>query len=124
MSHTHAHDGPHSHAHDHSHDHVSAVAAEHGHTHEIYNGPGSYLGREMPIVEGRDWRERAFTIGIGGLVCHASFIILAFITSVLYQSPVMTCQGPMVAEHTDVHVVQAIDRQQSCLVQSLTETDR
>ena len=43
-------------------------AQEHGHSHEILDGPGSYLGREMPIVEGRDWSERAFTIGIGGYV--------------------------------------------------------
>ncbi len=54
----------------HSHEHGGAshshVGADHGHTHEILDGPGSYLGREMPIVEGRDWRERAFTVGIGG----------------------------------------------------------
>lgn len=50
------HDG---HSHDgHSHDH--------GHSHEILDGPGSYLAREPPIIEGRDWSERAFTIGIGG----------------------------------------------------------
>ncbi len=65
MSHTHSHDGVAGHSHDsHSHDDVSA--AEHGHSHEVLDGPGSFLGREMPIVEGRDWRERAFTIGIGG----------------------------------------------------------
>lgn len=59
MSHTH--DG---HSHDaHSHDgHVQ----DHGHSHEILDGPGSYLAREPPIIEGRDWSERAFTIGIGG----------------------------------------------------------
>ena len=52
----------------HSHDGVSHSHAgtEHGHSHEILDGPGSFLGREMPINEGRDWRERAFTIGIGG----------------------------------------------------------
>ena len=55
-SHTHDHDSaPHSHP-----------GGDHGHTHEILDGPGSFLGREMPIVEGRDFRERAFTIGIGG----------------------------------------------------------
>ena len=54
---THSHDGlaPHSHA-----------GAEHGHSHEILDGPGSYLGREMPLIEARDWHDRAFTIGIGG----------------------------------------------------------
>jgi len=58
MSHTHAHEGI-SHAH-------HGVAADHGHSHEILDGPGSYLGREMPIIEGRNWAERAFTVGIGG----------------------------------------------------------
>jgi len=54
----HTHDG---HSHDgHTHDH--------GHSHEILDGPGSYLAREPPIIEGRDWSERAFTIGIGGPV--------------------------------------------------------
>ncbi|KAF3052676.1 hypothetical protein E8E11_004393 [Didymella keratinophila] len=58
MSHSHSHDGP-------SHSHA---AADHGHTHEILDGPGSFMGREMPIIEGRDWEDRAFTIGIGGPV--------------------------------------------------------
>jgi len=26
------------------------------------------MGREMPLIEGRDWSERAFTVGIGGPV--------------------------------------------------------
>lgn len=62
MAHTHSHDGVGGHSHD------GFSAAEHGHSHEILDGPGSYLGREMPIVEGRSWPERAFTIGIGGPV--------------------------------------------------------
>lgn len=56
MSHSHSHDGP-------SHSHA---AADHGHTHEILDGPGSFTGREMPIIEGRDWEDRSFTVGIGG----------------------------------------------------------
>jgi len=58
---THSHDGhaPHSHSHE-------LNAAEHGHSHEILDGPGSYTSREMPIIAGRDWNERAFTVGIGG----------------------------------------------------------
>jgi urease accessory protein len=56
-SHSHAHEGL-SHAH--------SGGGDHGHTHEQYNGPGSYMGREPPIIQGRDWNERAFTIGIGG----------------------------------------------------------
>jgi urease accessory protein len=51
---------------DHSHDHHGHGNQEHGHSHEILDGPGSFLGRELPIVDGRDWRERAFTVGIGG----------------------------------------------------------
>jgi len=52
----------------HSHDGNSCDgnAHDHGHSHEILDGPGSYLAREAPIVEGRDWSERAFTVGIGG----------------------------------------------------------
>ncbi|KAF8539906.1 CobW/HypB/UreG, nucleotide-binding domain-containing protein [Trichophaea hybrida] len=59
---------------DHSHDHAQGghshggSAVDHGHSHEILDGPGSYLAREPPIIEGRDWSERAFTIGIGGPV--------------------------------------------------------
>ncbi|CUS13055.1 unnamed protein product [Tuber aestivum] len=60
MSHTHDHSGGHTHSHDH--------ANAHGHEHEILDGPGSYLARELPIVEGRNWEDRAFTIGIGGPV--------------------------------------------------------
>ncbi|KAK8093849.1 urease accessory protein UreG [Apiospora hydei] len=62
MAQTHSHDGVSGHSHE------GISAAEHGHSHEILDGPGSYLGREMPIVEGRTWGERAFTIGIGGPV--------------------------------------------------------
>lgn len=57
----HTHDGiSHAHAHD--------PTNGHGHTHEILDGPGSYLGRELPIVDGRNWTERAYTVGIGGSV--------------------------------------------------------
>ena len=69
---------PHTHSHDDgpSHSHANGSAADHGHTHEILDGPGSYLHREMPIIEGRDWKERAFTIGIGGYVSHTSHTTL------------------------------------------------
>ncbi|KAL8789042.1 MAG: hypothetical protein Q9195_007008 [Heterodermia aff. obscurata] len=59
MSHTH--DGLSAHSH-------SFNAAEHGHSHETLYGPGSFTEREMPLIEGRDWTERAFTVGIGGPV--------------------------------------------------------
>jgi len=42
----------------------------HGNTHEILEGPGSFLHRTMPITDGRDFKERAFTVGIGGLRKH------------------------------------------------------
>ncbi|KAI1923957.1 hypothetical protein LOZ58_002408 [Ophidiomyces ophidiicola] len=58
-----SHAPPHTHTHSHSHAHD---AGSHGHTHEILDGPGSFLNREMPVVDGRDWNDRAFTIGIGG----------------------------------------------------------
>jgi urease accessory protein len=54
-----------SHGHDHSHGNENI---DHGHSHEILTGPGSFTNREPPIVEGRDWNDRAFTIGIGGPV--------------------------------------------------------
>ncbi|KAK4228378.1 CobW/HypB/UreG, nucleotide-binding domain-containing protein [Podospora fimiseda] len=64
MSHLHSHDGVTFHA---SHSH-SSPQIEHGHSHEILDGPGSYLHRELPLTEGRSWSDRAFTIGIGGPV--------------------------------------------------------
>jgi len=59
-SHSHDHIGPHFHSHD--------GAGEHGHTHERLVDAGKYGEREMPEYEGRDWKERGFTIGIGGPV--------------------------------------------------------
>lgn len=61
MASSHSHDGHSGHSHD-------APGADHGHTHEILDGPGSYMGREMPLIEGRNWNDRAFTVGIGGYV--------------------------------------------------------
>lgn len=66
MSHSHDHDHSHGYSHDHDHHSNGTSAVEHGHTHEVLDGPGSYLNRELPLVEGRDFNERAFTIGIGG----------------------------------------------------------
>ncbi|EJD50568.1 urease accessory protein ureG [Auricularia subglabra TFB-10046 SS5] len=60
---------PHLHTHDgvgyHSHDHG---AAEHGHTHEHLDHPGKFAERDLPDYTGRNWKERGFTIGIGGPV--------------------------------------------------------
>ncbi|KAI4201728.1 MAG: hypothetical protein LQ350_003082 [Teloschistes chrysophthalmus] len=63
MAASHTHSGLNAHSHSHEFN-----AAEHGHSHEILDGPGSYTGREMPIITDRDWHERAFTVGIGGPV--------------------------------------------------------
>ena len=63
---THSHEGG-SHTHSHSHN-----GGEHGHSHEIWPNAGSFVNREKPIDVGRDWQERAFTVGIGGYV-PASF---------------------------------------------------
>jgi hypothetical protein len=62
-AHTHSHGGGISHSHG-----GGDAFGGHGHSHEILDGPGSFLSREQPISqhEGRDWKERAFTIGIGG----------------------------------------------------------
>lgn len=64
-----------SHSHEGGTSHSHAAEVDHGHTHEILDGPGSFLGREMPIIEGRDWKERAFTIGIGGYVITTSVVL-------------------------------------------------
>lgn len=61
MAHSHSHDAGIDHSHD---DPFNG----HGHAHDILDGPGSYVNREMPLIEGRDWKDRAFTIGIGGYV--------------------------------------------------------
>lgn len=50
----------HHHGHSHSHDHG------HGHTHEILEHPGHYHEREKTLE--RNYKKRAFTIGIGGPV--------------------------------------------------------
>jgi hypothetical protein len=74
----------HSHSHDHD-GHSHDGARDHGHTHEILDGPGSYMGREMPIIEGRDWSERAFTVGIGGYAPYfQSFSVSASISKFLF----------------------------------------
>jgi urease accessory protein len=63
MAHSHSHDAGLDHSHD---DPFNG----HGHSHDILDGPGSYVNREMPLIEGRDWKDRAFTIGIGGYVLY------------------------------------------------------
>lgn len=52
------------HGHPHSHDHEHTP--EHGHAHEHWAGPGLFREREPRVP--RDYRQRSFTIGIGGPV--------------------------------------------------------
>lgn len=59
MGHHHHHDD-HEHEHEHEHDHP------HGHTHERWGGPGLFRERSPRLP--RSFRERAFTVGIGGPV--------------------------------------------------------
>ena len=47
---------------------MSAAARDHGHTHEAMEHPGKFALRDVPTFEGRNWKERAFTVGIGGPV--------------------------------------------------------
>lgn len=69
-SHDHSHDHSHSHAqHDHSEvpvKQMSAAAIAHGHEHDILDHPGKFSERDLPDYSGRNWVERAFTVGIGG----------------------------------------------------------
>ena len=60
-SHSHEHGDHHHHHGDHHHHH-----GEHGHTHEPMDHPGHFHERE-PSLE-RDFKQRAFTVGIGGPV--------------------------------------------------------
>lgn len=50
----------------HSHGHGDGHG--HGHTHEHLEHPGLYAERANPLWATRDWRSRAFTVGIGGPV--------------------------------------------------------
>jgi urease accessory protein len=56
----------HDHDHEHDQDHDHRVDQDHGHSHERWHSPG--LFRERPPPARRDFRERAFTVGIGGPV--------------------------------------------------------
>lgn len=60
--HHHDHHNDHSVPHEHSHS-----ANEHGHTHEFMSNPGLWTERDK-IVNRSDWKQRAFTVGIGGPV--------------------------------------------------------
>ncbi len=50
----------------HTHDHASTHGHDHDHTHEHWSHPGLFADRESPHA--RNYRTRAFTVGIGGPV--------------------------------------------------------
>jgi urease accessory protein len=74
---THDHDMGHTHDHSHSHDH-----SEHGHTHEVMEHPGSFLNRDKPLH--RNWKERGFTVGIGGPVGSGKTALMLALCQRLY----------------------------------------
>ncbi|OGE50219.1 hypothetical protein PENARI_c018G11400 [Penicillium arizonense] len=65
--------------HSHSHDNGEA----HGHSHEIMDGPGSYVTREQPLTHERDWNDRAFTVGIGGPVGSGKTALMLALTQTM-----------------------------------------
>ncbi|CAO1628200.1 unnamed protein product [Jaminaea pallidilutea] len=62
-SNAHFHDGQ-SHTHSHSHDGAEA----HGHSHPKMDNPGFFHERDLPDYSKRNWKERSFSIGLGGPV--------------------------------------------------------
>ncbi|AFR92807.1 urease accessory protein UreG [Cryptococcus neoformans] len=66
---SHTHDNmPHDHGQFHDHGPGLWTPEEHGHTHEHLEHAGKFAERDMPDYTGRNWTERAFTVGIGGPV--------------------------------------------------------
>ena len=58
-------------AHSHSHACLPPRRRAHSHSHEHLDSPGDFNKRETGLPahwRGRDWRRRAFTVGIGGPV--------------------------------------------------------
>eukprot|EP00190_Bangiopsis_sp_CCMP1999_P004649 CAMPEP_0198727726 /NCGR_PEP_ID=MMETSP1475-20131203/4876_1 /TAXON_ID= ORGANISM="Unidentified sp., Strain CCMP1999" /NCGR_SAMPLE_ID=MMETSP1475 /ASSEMBLY_ACC=CAM_ASM_001111 /LENGTH=268 /DNA_ID=CAMNT_0044489841 /DNA_START=11 /DNA_END=817 /DNA_ORIENTATION=+ len=56
---------------EHSHSHGGRSHSgnhEHGHSHESMENPGRFQERDLPVTQGRDYEERAFTVGVGGPV--------------------------------------------------------
>lgn len=66
------------------HGHSHSSAAEHGHTHEQMDHPGSFLNRELPYLDKRDFNERAFTVGIGGPVGSGKTALVLALCRILH----------------------------------------
>lgn len=62
----HFHPTPAGHPQGHAQAHAHAHAHGEGHTHEVLDHPGHFHERELP--QRRDYRQRAFTVGVGGPV--------------------------------------------------------
>jgi urease accessory protein len=79
--------------HDHAHEHAQAPAHDHArdHRHEQWHHPGLFHQRDAPL--GRDYSQRAFTIGIGGPVGSGKTALLLALCRKLrgrYQLAVVT----------------------------------
>ncbi|EPY49758.1 urease accessory protein UREG [Schizosaccharomyces cryophilus OY26] len=94
--HHHDHDH-HGHNHDHEHPHPvppphalsnlserERMILEHGHAHDAMDSPGSYLKRELPTYNNRDFSRRSFTIGVGGPVGSASKYSIGVVTNDIF----------------------------------------
>lgn len=66
----------------HSHTHEHGNHHDHGHTHDIMETPGSFSARQQPLK--RNYKERAFTIGIGGPVGSGKTALLLELCKRLY----------------------------------------
>jgi urease accessory protein len=80
---------PHAHGHSHDHDHDHTHGKEHGHTHEILENPGSFSTRQLPLR--RNFKERAFTVGIGGPVGSGKTALLLQLCKTLYPKWDIAC---------------------------------
>ncbi|KAJ2392246.1 hypothetical protein GGI05_002721, partial [Coemansia sp. RSA 2603] len=85
------HSHSHTHGHDHEHSHSHSHANEHGHTHDVLDHPGRYHERPPYNRTGRDWGERAFTVGIGGPVGSGKTALLLQLCRLLREKYNIAC---------------------------------
>lgn len=74
---------PHLHPHHHHHHH-HGPPTPHGHSHEAMSHPGSFSKRDAPLINERDWKERGFTVGIGGPVGSGKTALMLALCKQLY----------------------------------------
>ncbi|KAJ3196097.1 hypothetical protein HK101_010118 [Irineochytrium annulatum] len=79
----------------HSHDgvnfHGDHGVQDHGHDHEQLDSPGKYEDREAPLFDERDWKERAFTVGIGGPVGSGKTALMLALCRLLHPTHNIAC---------------------------------